>query len=237
MKNQYFGDFGDYQKFSLIKLLRDKGLFTIGVHWMKTHDDQTNDGKRTGYLLVPDQWRRFEPDIFDFLKQHAQSKDLQVFQSSELAAGLYFVDEFIDDFGKRDIAFGKVMKSPTINLVFLDPDNGIEVSSTNSGNLQKYLLWQEIKDIFNTGKSVLIYQHFPRQNRQQYIYKRLLEIKKLFSAPIFAIQVKHSVYFLISQPRHVQAMQRALNIYQNIWAELVNIKQRQLPRNVAVALR
>ncbi len=56
MKDQYFGDFGDYQKISLLKKLKTTGL-TITAYWMKTKDDQSTDGKHITYLTKPELWR------------------------------------------------------------------------------------------------------------------------------------------------------------------------------------
>ena len=70
MKNQYFGDFGDYQKFSLLKHLRDLFGLKIVVHWMKTKDDSRNDGSKIMYLSNISKWSVFEPEIFDFLTKH-----------------------------------------------------------------------------------------------------------------------------------------------------------------------
>jgi hypothetical protein len=58
------------------------------------------------------------------------------------------------------------------DLVFFDPDNGMEVKSVSRGlrNSCKYLFWDEVCKTFATGSSVLIYQHFPREKRDAYIH-------------------------------------------------------------------
>ena len=95
MKNQYFGDFGDYQKLSLLKCLRDEGKLNITVHWMKTKDDASTDGKRITYLNDPVNWDSFDKEIFNFLKGHIDLKkrDLALYETSHHAKGLKFVND------------------------------------------------------------------------------------------------------------------------------------------------
>lgn len=49
MKNQYFGDIGDYGKYGLLRHLAGQGL-SISVNWYLTPKDTTNDGSIRGYL-------------------------------------------------------------------------------------------------------------------------------------------------------------------------------------------
>ena len=49
MKNQYFGDVGDYGKYAMLRYLSNDGI-KIAVNWYLTPDDGSNDGKFTTYL-------------------------------------------------------------------------------------------------------------------------------------------------------------------------------------------
>ena len=51
MKNQYFGDVGDYGKYGLLRFIAKRGV-TIAVNWYLTPDDQSNDGHIRGYLTI-----------------------------------------------------------------------------------------------------------------------------------------------------------------------------------------
>ena len=59
MKNQYFGDINDYQKFGILRAVADASLRTM-VCWMLTRDDKKTDERRDGlrlsYLDKPDIW-------------------------------------------------------------------------------------------------------------------------------------------------------------------------------------
>ena len=49
-------------------------------------------------------------------------------------------------------------------VVFLDPDNGVEVRSRPYGrkDSSKYVYWREVKALAKAGRSVLVYQHYPQ---------------------------------------------------------------------------
>ena len=49
MKNQYFGDIGDYGKYGLLRFLAQNGV-KIAVNWYLTTNDGSGDGKHVSYL-------------------------------------------------------------------------------------------------------------------------------------------------------------------------------------------
>jgi hypothetical protein len=221
MKNQYFGDFGDYQKFSLLKHLRDLSGLKIIVHWMKTKDDSSNDGAKIKYLSNVNEWNTFEPEIFDFLTKHLalNMRDLSLYEKSQHARNIIFLNEYIEGEGVRHKLLEKILNNNS-DLIFFDPDNGIEVKSTNSKNKHKYIMWDDIKTAFDSGKSVLVYQHYSRMNRDKFIAQKLTEFNDHFREGIFVIKVKHSVYFLLSQEKHKAQISTGLESYSSLWKDM-----------------
>lgn len=226
MKNQYFGDFGDYQKFSLLKHLRDLSGLKIVVHWMKTKDDSSNDGSKIKYLSNVNEWSIFEPEIFDFLTKHLALKmrDLSLYEQSHHARDIDFLNQYIEDGETREKLLEQI-KDTNSDLVFFDPDNGIEVKSTNSKNRHKYVAWTDIRAVFDSGKSVLVYQHYSRMNRDKFIALKLAEFSNYFQKDVFVIKVKHSVYFLLSQDKHKTRISDALKDYASLWKDTVVVQQ------------
>jgi len=227
MKNQYFGDFGDYQKFSLLKTLRDTGCFRITVHWMKTLDDGSTDGKKIDYLNKPQIYGSFDPQVFDFIKKHIDKKqrDLALYEQSVHSMGINFVNDYIEDSIRRLELLKGICEDKKSNLIFFDPDNGIEVKSSSSKTIHKYVLWSEIEEVFGTNKSVLIYQHFSRKNREVFIEEKLAEFRDRFGVNVLAIQVKHSVYFLLTQKSHLKNIDQSLYNYSDIWKSFVAVRK------------
>ena len=119
------------------------------------------------------------------------------------------------------------------DLVFFDPDNGIEVKTTNNKNVHKYVAWDEVEVAYDSGKNILIYQHFSRMNRERFIQTKVDEIRGRLLAAIFVIRVKHSVYFLISRETDVPRIEPVLLEYTRLWKDLVSTstvhKERYFP--------
>ena len=76
----------------------------------------------------------------------------------------------------------------------------------------KYLYWTEVKESFSLAKSILVYQHFPRENRTSYIQRRVRELDEHTSAAtVFALETSSVLFLLAVQHHHVQAVRKALN--------------------------
>lgn len=227
MKDQYFGDFGDYQKFSLLKCLRDVGGLKIVVHWMKTENDKSGDGSRIEYLEDPSTWESFDHEVFHFLKKQLafNKRDLALFEASRHASEITFVKDHVLSLEKREEMLRGICKDRSSDLVFFDPDNGIAVKSTNKKNLHKFVLLNDIQTVYDCGKSVLVYQHFARENREAFVQRKLKELAQHFGAPIFAIKVKHSVFFLLAQRSHTAKLAKAIQQYANLWKSLAIVSK------------
>ncbi|WP_312283694.1 hypothetical protein, partial [Candidatus Igneacidithiobacillus taiwanensis] len=90
-------------------------------------------------------------------------------------------------------------------LVFLDPDNGLEVKSVKMGgkNSEKYIYLCELEEIWKNNKSFLFFQHFPRINRDEFIVDLTLKISKLcFNSAVLTFRAANIVLVLALQPLH-----------------------------------
>ncbi len=220
MKDQYFGDFGDYQKISLLKSLQKQGIRTL-VYWMKTKDDSSADGKHIAYLQKPNVWRYFDPATYDFVKARIASerRSLSHIEENLHSDSIKFVNDYIEDGTTRDRIL-KDLVNDTSDLIFFDPDNGIEVASTNKRNIHKYATWKEITEAFNSGKSVVVYQHFSRSNRDMFVKNKKTEIQERVGGKPLSVRVRHSVYFFILQDEHKKAIREALLQFAQTWKNL-----------------
>ena len=112
------------------------------------------------------------------------------------------------------------------DLVFLDPDNGIEVNSKPYGrkDSSKYLYWREISDLWEQGKSLLIYQHFCREKRQSFI-RRLREglQKNTKSSLIPAFTTAHVVFFLVLQPEYQKYYDSIVANIEKYWTSQIQL--------------
>jgi hypothetical protein len=68
VQNRYVGDIGDYVKLAILRALVPGRR--LGVAWWLFPDESHNrDGRHVGYLERSNEWRRFDPTLFDGLKQ------------------------------------------------------------------------------------------------------------------------------------------------------------------------
>lgn len=207
MKHQYVGDINDYRKYALLRALSAGGANRIGVCWMLTPDDGGADGGNLAYLQQPQRFRHFDPELFDILAHAASEPDrrrLQTIEDSGVVPGAnYFNETLPDDLSGRATFMERCASQlGDTELVFFDPDNGLEVSLPKGRkNSSKYLYLDEVAAFYRTGKSLLIYQHFPRVERSAFIAQRIEQLRD--AAPgcaIWTFTTAHVVFFLLVHP-------------------------------------
>jgi hypothetical protein len=224
MKVQYFGDVNDYRKFALLRLLAQEGGFKLGVCWMMTDPDERQDGNKRGYLAQPDKWRAFDPELFDALKDVPAKPEFHCqFERSGIIPTEYFFNDKTPD-GKTDRkAFHQKCLAAvrSANLVFFDPDNGLEVPSSAPGRKgsNKFVGYHEIANHYAAGASVLIYQHFPRERRSKFLERVSGELRENSPhAQIWSFETAHVAFLLVAQPAHLAGVRAAAEFVEREWA-------------------
>ncbi len=184
MKNQYFGDVNDFRKYGLLRVLVGANRLRLGVCWMRTAPDSRTDGEFLAYLSQPKKYRHRDPALFDWLRQVVgEEKDRRTSRieaSALLGSALFQPSLLTDPLRDREAYFAECTeKFAGCNLVFFDPDNGLEIKSTPRGRRDscKFLYWQEVSSTFSSGASVLIYQHFIRENRSAFTARMAEELR------------------------------------------------------------
>jgi hypothetical protein len=226
MKIQYFGDVNDYRKFALLRLFARQAKYTVGVCWMMSEPDERQDGNNRRYRERPDIWRGYDPELFDALKTvpNPPSKvDLQKVESKKLIRGaIYFENQTPDSLTERKKFHGDCMtKLAAADLVFFDPDNGLEVRSRPKGRKgsNKFVYHDEIADYYSRGQSVLVYQHFPREQRAKFLVHASSSMGSQLNAPaVWSFETAHAAFLLAAQPAHAAEIQAAAQaIEDNKW--------------------
>ena len=227
MKNQYVGDINDYKKYGLIRALVGNGAdaFRVGVFWMLTADDNRNDGQILDYLGQPNQWQGYDPPLFkklhSIVNKHCQ-RTVSLVQSLDILPGAAFAAHLLpDDAKSREKIVLSAFDSFSGNeVVFFDPDNGLEVQSKPLGrkNSNKYVYFSEVTKAFARGHSLLIYQHFPRINRDQYIADRTSQLHKAAkTSTIFSFSTSFVCFFVVPQKEHVAYFSERLEMVRGRW--------------------
>ena len=225
MKDQYFGDINDYRKYGLLRAIINAGDFRLMVAWMLTPDDGSKDGKRTSYLDCPTKLGHHDPELFHTIKKllaNDQKRQVKLIENSDLLQKVnYFSDTLKNSAPERSSWFDTlIQKSRESNFVFLDPDNGLEVKSREYGrkNSSKYLYWHEVQTLWTTGKSLLIYQHFPFEKRHAFIPRILVELQRMTPGSLVdAFSTPHVVFLMALQPTHHETREAIVRTVQQNW--------------------
>jgi hypothetical protein len=224
VKNQYFGDVNDYRKYGLLRLLQSNSKSRLLVAWMLTPDDGSYDGGLRSYLGDPEMWQRYDHQLFAGLSSLLRSglPSVPMIERVQLLPRASYFSKLIPDRRhEREIWFSDLLaKAQNADLVFLDPDNGIEVESMPIGrkNSSKYVAWSEIKDLWHSDCSILIYQHFPRKPRDTFALGLAHELQVRTDACfVEAFLTPHVLFLLSAQERHQQQFQDALALLRQNW--------------------
>lgn len=196
MQNRYAGDIGDFSKFILLKKLF--GNKKIGLNWYLYPDENhNNDGVYINYNYENDYGiskilnkvsceKRAISSLEKSLKENNIFNDITYFskciepKSENLSRSEYrqnWFSEFLKQFEKENR-----------EIIFVDPDNGLEIKSIPTIGRKKagkYIFYDEIEQILelNNISTLIIYQHFRRE--KDFKNKILKEIKeKLLSKNI-----------------------------------------------------
>ena len=143
MQSRYVGDIGDYVKLAILRALSPG--YRLGVAWWLYPDESHNkNGRHIAYLDRPDQWRRFDPDLFDALRKIISSgqRVVRALETADILSGAVFASEVIPVGGpiadrphERRHWFRRIQSTlDGANMVFLDPDNGIEPAGYRHGS-------------------------------------------------------------------------------------------------------
>jgi hypothetical protein len=209
MKNQYFGDVNDYRKYGLLRGLQAAGFRRLLVAWMLTPDDGGRDGGFRSYLDSPQRWACCDPELYMVLQRLLSEKsrpEVALIETSGLLREASFYSAIVPD-GKADRMVwmqGMLKAAQGIDLVFVDPDNGIEIPSRPIGRKgsSKYVTWTELEALWRAGCSLLVYQHFRRELRIHFASRLADEFRSRTGAQLVeAFRTPHVLFLLAVQGR------------------------------------
>ncbi|MGH8502542.1 MAG: hypothetical protein ACREVE_08720 [Gammaproteobacteria bacterium] len=224
MKQQYFGDVNDYLKYGVLRCCVTSG-FRLGVCWMLTPPDDRTDGRKLVYLERPDEWRPHDPTLFDLLRstlKRAGGRHVRHAEQKLLQGSHFFGDVVPDALNARAEWFRAARaKLASSDLIFFDPDNGIEVASKACGrkNSSKYVYWHELAASWNDGASLLVFQHFSRLKRDEHIAQ--LRSRLLAHAPaanVVPLRSANVLFLLAYRKAHATRAKRMMNMLSSQWS-------------------
>ena len=218
MQDRYTGDVGDFGKYGLLRALRgnDSEALRLGVIWYRTDEsiveaDSGNDGKHIGYLSSDKErdYRPCDPPLYDHLRgivRRGERRVAEIEQSGLLGPDARFHDDYVPGPAKRASEHARQASvarrrqwvqdarrsTKDCDLLFLDPDNGLEIQSVRNTtfNAPKYVFLDEVKDLLGRGQSMVIYQQRTHEGSDETQFgQRRDELQQLLSkADMFALR-------------------------------------------------
>ena len=174
MQDRYAGDIGDYGKFALLRAMEAQGL-TVGVNWYlaKTLPSEIHDD---GKYRIPAQYAELDPELSAALNRIfdlREARSVQALEQAHLLASNLFVNDAVPKEVDQRKAWHQtaLARLADCDIVFLDPDNGLNVKSVKPGAQKspKYVWLREVSDYIASEKSVIFYNHRPRKKVEAYI--------------------------------------------------------------------
>lgn len=182
VRHNFVNDIGDYAKYALLRALceADPGYVRLGVIWYLTdHEESNGDGRRRAHLSGRG-WETLDPALLATMRdierrlQGQNQLNLGLIEAASiLPAGTTFFAEALPQargsaqarVSGRMAWFERARKAVAdCNLVFIDPDNGLQPRSVRLTSPQagKYATAHEIAEFLDTGTAVVLYQHGSR---------------------------------------------------------------------------
>ena len=208
MKNQYVADSADFGKHGLLKALCHPGdeykPLHLGIVWYMTPDEVGEKKDAPHAYLNPDDpdapvYREADPALYTAMVGINASQRLAV--KGIATSGIhpettcYFGERVPPLQGKdtpklRKAWAGRAFKATKeCELVFLDPDNGLEPDRKKPGNTHpKHARIDEIKPYLDRGQSVAIYQNLTMDKKMNHLVnEKLDEIERKLGCSAFAM--------------------------------------------------
>lgn len=172
MKNQFFADRRDFFKYDLLLEILEKAKFLqrLTLVPLLTAQDNVRGGELTRYQCGA---RRTE--LYKFLGTRLEEgkRDIRLLRTFFARRDFQYIpyrDSEYFNHQTRDEYFNGIPDSALQeSLVFLDPDNGLEVPSMGPRNGDKYVRYAELDSVsrrMDSSSVLVVYQHLPRQDRK-----------------------------------------------------------------------
>ena len=227
MKNQYFGDVRDLFKYDLIlQIIQETALIHRFLFIpMLTENDNRGEGHKIDYSKAKAGTRNKE--LKTYLKNCVNENRRNIIEIER-----YFRAKGIEMYTHRELFCHKNRESYfrerkirreffSHSLIFVDPDNGLEVKRSN----EKHLLYREAKDLYDCmdkDSILMVYQHFPREVHKEYLRRRANELKKLTEDLPICISDNEIIFFLLTKNGELKSqLERVIDRYKIDYPNLI----------------
>ena len=240
MQDNYVGDIGDYGKYGLLRAIVSQKL-ELAVNWYKvwpkklfekgikrrTACNKQNDGKYVSYLDKPEQYRYYDPELFDCLVNLVKTeRSIEKLETSNILKAQFFSEPLTGaqrpEWHKRAL-----LATAGADVVFLDPDNGLQTPSMYQRGYarDKHATWQEVKDYYRRGQSVVLYQHRPQMMKKENCIQKVLAFERSFLQAESTLLLEYPrytnrYYFIFAHQVHQPVLQKVYHSVAQTWKRM-----------------
>ena len=231
MQNRYVGDIGDYVKLAILRALL--GDHRLGIAWWLYPDEHHNgDGRHITYLEKPTPWRDFDPELFKILQKIVGGKKRSVLALEQALPPNTLFSGFSGEVipvtnvathlrvQERQRWFKRIQNTlEAADLVFLDPDNGLEPKGFKPGRKAsgKSILLRELLELMQPGRCLIVYHHQTRMAgghsfEMNYQAERLRSLGFHTVDALRADPYSPRVFFLLNAPTDMRMRARGIEL-------------------------
>lgn len=228
MQDAYVGDIGDYGKYGLLRKISNTSLY-LAINWYKVNSSRENkqeDGKYINYLSQPEKYRYYDSELFDELKRivlDEQHRNIDEVEAIDIGS-TYFFSEAIS-MGREQWHVRGLEETKKADVVFLDPDNGLATKKMmeNKSYSEKHVLWSELKNYYDRGQSVILYQHRPQMTKREVVIDGIIEFDKTYLGSDLLLGLEfpkytNRYYFLFCHMKHAFELKRVVDQMSAEWS-------------------
>ncbi len=251
MQDRFVGDVGDFGKYGRLRALcspSDNPPIRLGVIWYRVPNETHNDdGKHTGYLQTASpKFRDCDPELYDTLRKllidnsgsvmSEQRRVATIESSTVLPSDTLFYNEplaykkqmsAVDRLSMRKEWFrGAQEATASAQLIFFDPDNGVECKSVIRTRLKgpKYVFWDDLESFSAREQSLVVYHHFNFSSPATDQVTRLLSAFRSHMPENYQISSAtftrgaRRAFFLAAAPKHSKVLANRLSsLFKDRW--------------------
>jgi hypothetical protein len=222
MKNQYFGDNRDLFKYDLIYQIIRAGLvdnFTL-IPMLTGNDNTGYGGKFNRHKAKAGTKNKSLINFLDKCVREGRRGVRQLknfFEKYDINMKIYennFSHQHRQEYF-RQIKDEYLVKS----IIFVDPDIGLEVKQPG----EKHILYSEVENLYkrmDKGSILMICQHFPRIEHQQYLNMRCTELKEKITGdyPVCIDDDEIAFFFLVKDKSLEESLIKVVRDYSECYS-------------------
>jgi hypothetical protein len=182
MEDKYAGDVGDFAKLGMLRALGHSTGLAIGLNWSLVPDDDATGGALTRYLGHNPDLCRCDQALAEELRRIVTGprRTTTALQASQILPDAWCFSDLLTYPTRDKTASARIrdawfaaslVKLRSAEIVFLDPDNGLQVPSLDRQSRKgiKYTANAEVMAHLENGQSDIVYNRLPPITHIHYV--------------------------------------------------------------------